>query len=79
MSSYSWFEFFEFELLRVDLHGAKVFKSGIVPLMSGNLAHGIRKMVPLNESSTYPGFHLSEEINKDLLKQIQGTEGNGST
>ena len=47
--------------------------------MSGNLAHGTRKMVPLNESSTYPGFHLSEEINKDLLKQIQGTEGNGST
>ena len=47
--------------------------------MSGNLDHGTRKMVTLNESSTYPGFHLSEEINKDLLKQIQGTEGNGST
>ena len=63
----------------MDLHGEKVFKSGIVPLMSGNLAHGTIKMVPLNESSTCQGFHLSEEINKDLLKQIQGTEGNGST
>ena len=28
-------------------------------------------MVPLNESWTYPGLHLSEKTNKDLLKQIQ--------
>lgn len=53
--------------------------SKIVPLMKGNLTHGTKKMFPLNGSSYYPGFHRSEEINKDFLKQIQETGESGST
>ena len=67
------------KLLRVHLHGAKLFENKIVPFTRGNLTHATEKMFTLNESSTYPGFHLSKEINKDLLKQIQGTGRNCST
>ena len=35
-------------------------------------------MVPLNESSGYRRLHLFEEINRDLLRQIQGTYKNDS-
>ena len=38
--------------------------------MRGNLTHRTKDMLPLIESSTYLGFRFSEEIKKDLLKQI---------
>ena len=36
-------------------------------------------MVKLNKSFTYPVFHKSGEVNKDLSKQIQATARNSST
>ena len=38
--------------------------------MRGNLTHRTKDTLPLIESSTYLGFRFSEEIKKDLLKQI---------
>ena len=38
--------------------------------MTVNLTHRTEDMLPLIESSTYLGFRFSEEIKKDLLKQI---------
>ena len=62
-----------------SIYTQQIFGKQIVPLVKGNLTHGTKKMVPLNESSYYPEFHWSEEINKDFLKQIQETGGSGST
>ena len=80
---YSHLSKFEFSNVIIGISKHFETKDGIfvkiarqVPPMGGNF-WGPKKTVPLNESSFYQGFHLSEQINRGLLRQIQGTGKNG--
>ena len=46
---------------------------GKVSLKRGILPKGLENMVPLSESPTYPGSHLSEVFLMKFDKEVHGT------